>query len=109
LLFWSISESRSGLVIVLPSQAPLEYHFMAGKAQEVQVRDVNIGSGDIDGKLLKGNFHRGGVFCHSRTCSNTYMGFSESHIDSEAGNLHCCFLTYLGTHRQALGERMPRL
>ena len=25
--------------------APLEYHFMAGKAQEVQVGDINIGKG----------------------------------------------------------------
>ena len=25
--------------------APIEYHFMAGKAQEVQVRDINIRSG----------------------------------------------------------------
>src|SRR5882672_6251588 len=68
------------------------------------------GVGDTDGKLLEGNGHRGGGLHHSSTCSKTSTGFREIHIDNEAGNLHCCFLTYLGAYDLDLSEvRMPWL
>jgi len=64
--------------------------------------------GDTDGKLLEGNCHKGGGFRHLSTCSKTFTGFSESHIDNEAGNLRRCFLNYQGAYGLALGEvRMP--
>jgi len=78
---------------------------MAGKAQEVQVGDINIGRvGDTGGKQLEGNGHRDGGLHHSSTCSKTSTGFSEHHIDNETGNLHRCSLTSLGAYGVALGE-----
>jgi len=66
--------------------APLEYLFMAGKAQESKLETSTSGRvGDTGGKQLKGNGHRDGGLHHSSTCSKTSTGFSECHIDNEAG------------------------
>ena len=65
-------------------------------------------TGDHDGKLLEVNCHKGGGFHHLSTYSKYITGFSESHIDNEAGNLSHCFLNYQGAYGLALGEvRMP--
>ena len=86
--------------------APIKYCFMAGKAQEVQVRDVNIRSGwetlmakcsraivtEVEGSAIQAHV------------AKPWWASVESHIVNEAGNLHYCFLTYLGPYWLALGE-----
>jgi len=79
--------------------APLEYLFMAGKAQ-VQVRDVDIRSGwetlmencsgaivtEVEGSTIQAHL------------AKLLWASVESHIVNEAGNLPHCFLTYLGPY-----------
>lgn len=86
--------------------APLKYIFMAGKAQEVQFGDINIGSGwetlmaycpraivtEVEGSAIQ---------AHVAKLSRASV---QSHIVNEAGNLHHCLLTYLGPYGRALGE-----
>ena len=76
--------------------APLEYLFMADKAQEVQVRDVDIRSG---WETLMANCSRAivteveGSTIQAHVAKHLQASV-ESHIVNEAGNLLCCFLIW---------------
>jgi len=80
--------------------APLEYLFMAGKAQEVHVRDINIRSG---WETLMANCSRAIVTEVEGSTIQAHVAkllwaSVEIHIVNEAGNLPHCFLTYLAPY-----------
>ena len=83
---------------------------MAGKAQEVQVGDINIRSGwetlmencsrvivtEVEGSTIQAHVEK------------LVWASVKTKIDNEAGNLHHCFLNYQGAYGPTLGEvRMP--
>ena len=102
----SDKEHQNSDTDIICHMAPLEYLFMAGKAQEVQVRDVDIRSGwetsmanclrvivtEVEGSAIQAHV------------AKPWWASVESHIVNEAGNLHHCFMTYLGPYWLALDK-----
>jgi len=102
----SDKEHQNSVTDIVWHKAPLEYLFMSGKAQEVQVRDINIRSG---WETLMASCLRGIVTEVEGSAIQAHVAKSlwasvESHIVNEAGNLLHCFLTYLGPYGMALGK-----
>ena len=80
--------------------APIDYHFMAGQAQGVQVGDINIRSGweTLMGKcsrVIVTEVEGSAIQAH---VAKLLWASVESHIVNEARNLHHSFLSYLGPY-----------